>query len=156
MNEAIIQRHNSLVRPEDDVYCLGDEILNDMEGGINCINRLNGRLHLIRGNHSTDGKLLRIQQSCPNVVDIGKWADVLKYHKYTFYLSHFPALTANFDGDKPLNRRLINLCGHIHTKDKFRDMDKGLCYHVDVDAHDCKPVLLDNIIEDLEKWMAAH
>ena len=42
------------------------------------------------------------------------------------------------------------MCGHQHSKNKFSDMDKGLIYHCEVDAHNCYPVLIDNIIKDME------
>jgi hypothetical protein len=32
-------------------------------------------------------------------------------------------------------------------------MDKGLCYHVELDAHNNYPVLLDNIIEDIKEYL---
>ena len=150
MNEAIIQHHNELVAPDDIVYHLGDEIMSDLDGGIRCLRRLNGQIHLIRGNHSTDTKLKATIESCPNVVDAGKWADMLKYHKYTFYLSHYPTLCANNDADKPLSRCVINLCGHTHTQDRFLDMDRGLIYHCEMDVNNCYPILLDDIIEDIK------
>ena len=53
---------------------------------------------------------------------------------------------------KPLKKKLINLCGHTHTDNKFKDMDKGLIYHVELDAHNNKPVLLDDIIDDLKNY----
>jgi calcineurin-like phosphoesterase family protein len=46
---------------------------------------------------------------------------------------------------------VINLCGHTHTTDRWSDFDKGLIYHVDVDAHDMKPTLLDDIIEEIKE-----
>ena len=45
---------------------------------------------------------------------------------------------------------MINLCGHAHTLDRFTDFDKGLIYHCEVDAHDNKPVLLDDIIQEIK------
>lgn len=36
------------------------------------------------------------------------------------------------------------------TQDKFQDFNKGLIYHVELDAHNNKPVLIDNIIEDIQ------
>lgn len=153
MNEAIIERHNALVDDEDDVYICGDLCLGGGgEGALSAakylIERLNGKLHIILGNHDTPARI-KMYKTCKNIVDI-KYADMIHYKGYHFYLSHFPTLTANLDGDKPLKARVINICGHSHAEDKFIDMDKGLIYHAELDAHSCYPVLLDTIIEDIK------
>ena len=88
---------------------------------------------------------------CYNIVDVGKWADMIKYGKYHFYLSHYPTLTSNLDQDKPLKARIINLCGHTHKLNEFIDWDKGLIYHCEVDAHNNSPVVLDWIIQDIKR-----
>ena len=147
MNEAIVKRFNEVVKPEDDVYILGDLMLNDNEAGRQLINRLNGWLHIVYGNHDTSARR-EIYSHIWKLVEAGD-ALTLKY-KYHFYLSHYPTLCANYDEDKPLKARIINLCGHSHTTDPFADWDKGLIYHCEVDAHNCAPVLLDDIICDCE------
>ena len=146
MNQEIIKRHNSIVKPDDDVYCLGDLMLSDNEAGIKCFCSLNGKFHLVRGNHCTD-KRWTVYATLPNVVEL-KNAIYLKHNKQHFYLSHYPTITSNHDYEKPLAQRLLNLCGHSHTKDKWQDIDKGYIYHVEVDAHDCYPVSLDTILQD--------
>lgn len=149
MNEAIIAKHNSIVSPEDDVIVLGDLMLNNTEKGIECVNRLNGNLHIVYGNHDTSN---RIQEYINLKLDTEFWGYAIpyKYKKYIFYLSHYPTLTSNLDNDKPLKARVINLCGHSHTQDRWADWDKGLIYHVEMDAHNCYPVLLDDIIEEIK------
>lgn len=148
MNKAIIERHNAIVQPDDDVYCLGDCVMNDNEEGIKCIKQLKGNIHIIRGNHCTDARI-ELYKTCPNVVEVcdAKW---LKYKKQMFFLSHYPCITSNWDEDKPLNRRIVNLCGHCHTQDKWLDWDKGLVYHVEMDAHNCTPILIDDILIDIK------
>lgn len=148
MNSAIVERHNEIVDKNDEVYCLGDCILNDNDKGIECIKKLNGKIHIIRGNHDTSNRI-ELYKKCPNVVEVcdAKW---LKYNKQMFFLSHYPSLTDNYDDNKPLNQKIISICGHSHCKDKYQDMHNGLIYHVEMDAHNCYPVLLDNIIEDIK------
>ena len=150
MNEEIIKRWNEVVQPDDEVYHLGDVILNDIDAGIDCLNRLNGKIHIIRGNHDTDAKVERYKD-CRNVVSI-EWSTMLKIGKRYFYLSHFPSITSNFDDNKPLKTRIINLCGHSHTVDKFKDFDKGIIYHVELDAHDLKPVSIEEILKDINEY----
>lgn len=149
MNAAIIENWNSIVQPEDDVYVLGDCIMNDNEEGIRCIKRLKGNIHLIRGNHDTDARMI-LYNDCFNIIEIcdAKW---LKVGKQMFYLSHYPTLTDNHDDTKPLNRRIVSLCGHSHTSDKWHDWDKGLIYHVELDAHGCQVVSIEQIIKDIKE-----
>ena len=149
MNKAIIERHNEIVKPEDDVYVLGDCMLNNDELGLDCIKQLNGHLHLIRGNHDSDNRM-GAYRSCWNVVEVceGKF---LNYKKYHFYLSHFPCITTNDDFDKPLKARTLNICGHSHTSDIWADANKGMIFHCEMDTNDCRPWSIDEIIEKFQK-----
>lgn len=149
MNEAIIQRYNEVVGPYDDVYCLGDLMLNDNNEGLRCIKRLKGQIHIIRGNHDSESRL-PLYTSCWNVVEIreGKF---LNYNNYHFYLSHYPCITSNWDYDKPLKARTISLCGHTHTEDPFKDWDKGLIFHTEVDTNACYPWNIDQIIDKIRR-----
>lgn len=151
MNEAIVERHNSVVAPEDDVYVLGDLCLGG--GGAEVLTRakafiesMNGKLHIILGNHDTPARV-EMYKTCKNVVDI-KYADMIHYRGYHFYLSHFPTLTANLEKES-LKQCTINLFGHSHQTDNFYN-DMPFMYHIGVDSHDCCPVLLDDAIEEMK------
>ena len=145
-DEEVIRRWNSVVQEDDDVYVLGDLMLNDNEHGLECLGRLNGRLHLIRGNHDTDTRW-SMYMSLPNVVEMNN-VIIMKYRKYHFYLSHFPTLTANLEKES-LHQCTINLFGHTHQKMNFFQ-DMPFMYHVGLDSHDCYPVLLDDAIEEMK------
>lgn len=151
MNEEIIRRHNSIVYPQDTVYILGDNCLGGgseetLAANKELIERLNGKLIFINGNHCTD-KRIEMYRSCKNCIDAGKDAMRFKYKKYHFFLCHFPMLTANYDeGPKEV---LLNLHGHTHQKTNFTE-GSWSNYHVGMDSHDCYPVLLDNIIEEIK------
>lgn len=149
MNEKIIENWNSIVQPEDEIYILGDIVLSDTESGIAALKQLKGKIHIIHGNHDSNARI-ELYKECYNVVEVvdAKW---LKVGKQSFFLSHYPCLTSNHDEDKPLNRRIINLCGHVHTKDRWLDWDKGLIYHVEMDAHNCFPVSVDEIIAEIKE-----
>ena len=151
MNEAIIERHNSIVAPEDDVYVLGDLCLGGGEPSMifrnqALIGRLNGRLHIILGNHDTPARI-EMYRFCRNVVEV-VYATMIHYRGYHFYLSHFPTLTANLEKES-LKQCTINLFGHSHQKDNFYN-DIPFMYHVGVDSHDCYPILLDDAIEEMK------
>ena len=148
-DNAIIKNWNEIVQPEDDVYLLGDVMLNDNDYGLSCLKQLKGQIHIIRGNHCTDARIA-LYKECWNVVEVcdAKW---LKIGKQNFFLSHYPCLTDNHDDGKPLNRRIISLCGHTHTPDKWYDWNNGLIYHVEMDAHGCKPISAEQIINDIKE-----
>lgn len=148
MNESIIKNWNAVITEDDDVYILGDVVMSDTESGIAALKQLRGKIHIIRGNHCTDAKV-KLYQECHNVVEVvdAKW---LKVGKQMFFLSHYPTLTNNHDDEKPLSRRIISLCGHVHTPDKWNDWDKGLIYHVEMDAHGCTPISIEQVLEDIK------
>lgn len=150
-DKTIIKNWNELVSWDDKVWLLGDCMLNDNEGGCRKLNQLAGNIRIIYGNHDTATRVQMYANIRPTILGMGL-AYILKYQGYSFYLSHYPTLTANGDTDKSLKRQVLNICGHNHTQDKFKDTDKGIIYHAELDCHDNKPVLLDDIIEDIKKY----
>ena len=148
-DETIIEHWNSVVKPEDTVYILGDLMLNDNAHGIECLKRLNGEKSFIRGNHDTKTRVnLYMDEQEANIGYLGD-ACFLDYKGYHFYMSHFPTLTGNLD-DRGLKHMTLNLFGHTHQKENFYE-DRPYMYHVGVDSHDCYPVSLDQIIEDMKQ-----
>ena len=97
------------------------------------------------------GRSSNLYKQCYNVVEVCD-AKYLRYGKYHFFLSHYPCITSNFDDDKPLQKRIISIAGHTHTKDKFKDMDKGIIFHCEMDTNNCYPWLLDDIIENIKNY----
>lgn len=151
MNRAIVDNWNRVVNPADIVFVLGDLMLMDDEKGMNYLRQLKGNILPIRGNHDSDNRWQEYMKSY-NVIsrDDNDCVIILKYDKLTFYLSHYPTICDNFNEGKPLSRKVINLCGHRHVTDPWADWDKGLIYHVEVDAHNCTPVALDDIIAEIK------
>ncbi len=149
MNETIIKNFYEVVDWTDDLYILGDCFLNNNEEGMSYMRRLPGKKHIIWGNHDTVARqeLMELEG-----FDCLGYANVLKYDGYHFYLSHYPTLTSNSDDDKPLKRRVINLCAHSHTKNKFQDMNKGLIFHVELDTNNCYPWLIDDVVTEIQQY----
>ena len=144
MNQAIIEKHNSVVTSEDDVYVLGDLMLGGpdrMNEGLELIKQMNGKLHIVRGNHDTERRWLAYP-TLPNVVEY-KDAIYLKRGKYHFYLTHFPCLTGNLEKET-LTQMTLNLYGHTHQKSNFFE-DRPYMYHVGVDSHECYPICLTDV-----------
>lgn len=147
MNNTIIQNFNSIITYNDDLYLLGDTMLGDLNDGLKLFHQLPGHIHLIWGNHCTNNRKQALAQ-CHNVVEIIGFATIIKYNKYHFYLSHFPTLTTNYDLDKPLTQRILCLAGHTHSKELFEPCGS---YNVAVDAHNCFPVSIEQIISDFKR-----
>jgi calcineurin-like phosphoesterase family protein len=166
MNEKIITRWNSRITKDDDVYVLGDLVMGGVEN-VELLKQLNGKIHIIYGNH--DGpKKREIYAELENVVECG-WANMIKYKKYNFYLSHYPTITDNEDIGEIVSPKecVINLFGHTHQFSDFYDTNDGYnfrMYHVGVDSHDCFPVPIDEVIEEIkivfqkskDKWNAYY
>lgn len=152
MNAEIVRRWNERVMPDDDVYVLGDLTLGDVEEGLRLIAKLNGYLHIIRGNHDTDTKANRYLE-LPNVVSV-EFATIYKYKKAIFWLSHYPTITANYDDDKPWAQHLVCLFGHTHQISPFYEIAKHTgenpyMYNVGMDAHNCTPISIEEIMSDI-------
>lgn len=150
MNETIVERWNNTVSSDDDVYVVGDLMLGGSEyheKGLELIKRLNGNIHIIAGNHDTD-KRIELYKTLPNVVSV-LHAERLKWNGYHFWLSHFPADTSNLEKES-LKQVTINISGHTHSKHKFHK-DIPYIYNVAVDAHNCTPVTVDEVITDIKE-----
>ena len=145
MNETIVQKWNDTISVEDDVYILGDVILGD-PGNIEYVKRLNGKLHIVLGNHDTS-KREEMYRNLPNVVEVAEVGIRLKYKKHHFVLTHYPMMTGNLEKES-LKQMSLNLYGHTHQASNFYN-DMPFMYHVGVDSHDCYPALLDDIIEEM-------
>ena len=147
-DEAIIANWNSVVAEDDYVYVLGDLMLGDNKHGKACVERFNGHIYLIRGNHDTNERWDEVYPTISNVVERYGWASMIGYRKYHLYLSHFPTLTGNLEKES-LKKCTLNIFGHTHSKNKFFE-DRPYMYNVALDAHHNTPVLLEDIIKDME------
>ena len=148
-DHAIVEHFNEVMDWNDDLFILGDVMLNDNESGIKLLQQIPGHKHIIIGNHDTDTRVLMYENTYN--VQVDGYATVFKYGGLHFYLSHYPTLTSNHDYDKPLKARVINLCGHTHTQNRWADWDKGYIYHCELDAHNCYPILINDIIKDIKQ-----
>lgn len=149
---TVIENWNRIVKPNDNVYLLGDLMLNDNESGIKKLNQLNGDIFYIRGNHCTDTRceLYKNTNMIPLCGDFRtSWATIQKINGYSFYLSHYPTMIGSLEDMSELKRRLLGLSGHTHSKNKFYQ-DIPFMYNVALDAHNNTPVSFDEIISDIE------
>lgn len=146
MNSEIEERWNSVIGENDNAYVLGDLMLGGTSNnGLEIIKRLKGNIHIIIGNHDTDNRIMLYSQ-LDNVKSVS-YSGMVKYNGYKFMLTHMPCLTGSLEKES-VKQMTLNLSGHTHSKDKFF-YDLPYVYNVAVDAHDCKPVHIEDIIKDI-------
>lgn len=159
MNEGIIARWNSVVKPNDFVWHLGDYDMNGKDRALDLVKRLNGQIGLVSGNHDkcwvgnnvTFVKLLNQRQ---RYLDAGfafvTDAAQVKMDGKVFMLSHFPYQGDHTEGDRYNEWRLRDegrwlLHGHTHNVEQR--LHDGKQIHVGMDAWDCTPVSQEQILE---------
>ena len=147
----IIKRWNEVVTAEDDVYILGDLMLGDNAHGIQCLSQLNGKLHILTGNHCTSARQ-KLYHTLENMVEFCGCATIIKYKKKQLYLSHYPTITSNMEANP--HQAVFNLYGHTHQTTNFYN-GQPFMYHVGVDSHNCYPVLLDDAITEIKNEINA-
>lgn len=94
------------------------------------------------GNHDSTNRI-EIYRDLPNVIDI-KYADMIRYKKFTFFLCHYQVYMGNYDHQMD---KVWCIHGHTHSQDKFCEIAKN--YNVCVDAHNCYPIEIEEILNDI-------
>ena len=147
MNQKQIEKFNSVVTNDDDVWILGDLVLGDIDGGLELLKQLKGKIHVCLGNHDTARREEAYRAMGWDVHLTARF----KYKKISFYLSHYPTITHNLD-EKELWQVTVNLFGHTHQTTNFYHDDPWM-YHVGVDSHDGYPIDMDKVLEDIRAEM---
>lgn len=143
MDEAMIAAWNSAVGPADTVYLIGDIGWNGGHVPCRILARLNGRKHLIRGNHDTgflDAPLLyRYFESVTDFLEI----DDGQCH---IFLSHYPMLYSKPKG--------YMIHGHLHGSGQFHEILAAMprVLNAGVDINGFMPVTLEQLIENNERF----
>ena len=147
-DSILIENWNNIVSPSDKVFILGDLMLQDNEAGIKKINALNGEKHILFGNHDTFARQDLYLNNINNAIIRG-YSTILKQGKWTFYLCHYPTLIGEH---KNSDIKFYNLCGHIHTNNKWLHWDEGYkIYHVEPECHNNFPINIEQIISDIKE-----
>lgn len=150
MNEKLIENWNKVVPKDGIVFHLGDFALGGNWNDI--INRLNGKIHLIVGNH--DNKSMR--QSYMDKFESVEYQMLLKIGERYVYLNHYPFLcyggTYRKDDDA-----VWQLYGHVHSYPDNTGKDKDRLvytfpfqYDVGVDNNNYFPISWKEIKEKIE------
>lgn len=130
MNKDEIERHNSVVTKEDEVYHLGDIWWGNTENWrrfAKIFNQLNGKHHLILGNHDNLKPFAYVEIGFLSVHTSLKMGSV--------HLIHDPSASC-------IDRNNLWLCGHVH--DLFVKQKNVI--NVGVDVWDFTPVSMNQIL----------
>jgi calcineurin-like phosphoesterase family protein len=148
MNKKIVENWNSLVQENDTVYILGDCVLGgkdfDSNLGLDLLRSLNGQKYLAIGNHDTDNKIKLYKEN--NIFQDIQFGYRLRYKKISYLLTHYPTICGNGESAS----RVWNLHGHTHSKDIISGI--ACCYNVALDAHNCFPVPIETINQDIKNF----
>ena len=144
-DKTIIENWNKTITDEDEVYLLGDLMLNDNEKGMSYMRQLKGKIHIILGNHDTPMRA-SLYATLPNVLEVVHAAQI-KYKGKMFYLSHYPTVTSAGEAQKGPEKVLYSLFGHTHQQTNFYN-DSYFIYHVGLDSHNNYPVSIEQVIEE--------
>ena len=110
MNQIIINNWNSVVKPGDNVYILGDFDWGKEEKWIQSLNQMKGNKHLILGNHDLDKFSSKLKQKFSSISNYKEIGDFVGEKKIKVIMSHYPMLAFN----KSYSSGVIHLFGHVH------------------------------------------
>jgi len=130
MNEELIKRWNEKVGPDDIVYHLGDFAFMPKSRIVEIIERLNGKIVLIMGNHDAKGirKLFH------------------GWHKELLLSLEVNGMTELFLSHYPIDHECgLVLCGHVHNAWKVGSFSGNPVINVGVDVWDYYPVSIEEI-----------
>lgn len=160
MNKTLINNWNAVVKENDIVFHLGDFGFAGSQEINDILNRLNGKIYLIMGNH--DRKMIR-QGYTKHFEDISM-AKYIRVNGQQMYLCHFPFLC--FDGVYGRNDKTITwqLFGHVHSGPNSADgLDEPRLanlfpsqYDVGVDNNNFTPISFDNVKKIIEEQINSN
>jgi len=141
MNEVIIERHNSLVKPNDHVFFVGDVVFGDANSNLaerlSIVERMNGIKHLIGGNHdklrSAINEYLKYFESIEAYREFGHNKDIC---------SHYPVHTQQLE-----ERYKFNVHGHLHDI----VLDDPRYINICLDNRDLYPTSWEQVREEARK-----
>lgn len=134
MNQVLIERWNSKVSDNDEVYILGDFAFKDHK---QFFETLKGKKHLIAGSHDVFGK--EIGETC--LESISKYKEI-RFEKRVFVLSHCPLRCWEH-----AQNGSIHLFGHEHG----RIQTYNLSMDVGVDTNNFFPYSLPEILLKMDE-----
>lgn len=151
MDDALVQVWNALVRPRDTVWHLGDFALGPRGTAGKVFRRLNGSIHLVRGNHDGDDVL-----SCG-------WASIhdlasRRVDGVRLCLSHYPMLSWPGSAHNTAGHVHSIMChGHVHGRPGDPRVPHVDLHRADVgvDMRSMAPVAAEALVAQVRAAVAA-
>lgn len=146
MNEAIIKNFNSKVKPNDNLYIIGDVLFAKPERALALIKRLNGHKFLIRGNHDKkmDKEVLNQFQWVKDLAEIYIQDKDAHGGKQMLVLCHYAMRVWNKS-----HHGTWHLYGHSHGS--LPDDPSSLSIDVGVDCHNFSPLSYQDVKRIMSK-----
>lgn len=152
MNETLISNWNNTVKPEDIIFCLGDITLGGSNVWNTLISRLNGKIHLILGNHD----IRNWRESYNNLFESVSEQLTISVNNKTIILTHYPLLC--YHGTWGTEQNCWNLMGHVHTlrsSNSGKDFERlqylfPSQYDVGVDFNNYTPISFQEVKEKID------
>lgn len=127
MNDALIRNWNAVVKPEDEVWHLGDVCIN-YKKAFNFISRLNGKKILVLGNHDGNRK-----QMLSHGFDETYQDYTMRIGIHKVFLMHRPKPLKGYDAGKWV------VHGHTHNHSPKVDLENKMI-NMSVEWWDYSPV----------------
>lgn len=137
MNESMIQRWNSCVKHSDLVYHLGDFCFGKLDDIKKMRYKLNGKIHLILGNHDYKNNIQRLADCFTEITPL----KVIKINKMPITLCHYSMNTWDRS-----HYNSFSIFGHSHGNWK----GTGKSFDVGVDGHNYYPWSYEEVIAKME------
>lgn len=131
MNMGLIEKWNSVVKPGDTIYHLGDFNFGGKARTKECLDLLNGYKILIKGNHDFSSDWMRSSgfNEVYNEYD-------MDYDGIKIYMNHHPTPKEKWE------KQDYHFCGHVHQK--WKRVDNMI--NVGVDVWDYTPRTVEELI----------
>lgn len=154
MDETMIANWNRVVGENDIVFHLGDFCMGGSAKWTNLLNRLNGKIYLIIGNHD----MKNLKQSCSDRFEKVAMQMYIEVDKQKIYLNHCPFLC--YGG---AYRDTWQLFGHVHTNKNNTGIDASRLkmlfptqYDVGVDNNNFTPVSFEQVKAIIQKQVEQY
>lgn len=148
MNETIIANWNRVISLDDIVFHLGDFCLGGSAEWTRIMNRLNGKIYLILGNHD----IKNLRQGYMSRFELVTMQMYLTIGGQAMYLNHNPFLC--YGGSYHDTWQLF---GHVHTSENNTGLDAPrlrmlfpLQYDVGVDNNNFTPLSFEQVRQKIE------
>jgi len=142
MNDSLIDNWNEVVGHDDEVYVLGDLIFGNPAVAIMLLNRLNGKIFFVRGNHDKTSLSNKVKGRFEWIKDYFELRVRVDGKEHQISMFHYPIAEWN-----KKHHGAVHFHGHSHGNCKpiGRRMDVG------VDSNNYTPVLIEDAVRELLK-----